>query len=101
MITKEEFIKLIDDYKDWANQLDMLDEILGHQCSLEIPVIAYGQSLFDTILRRSFDGAGVDTIEWWLYEFVDKVITYPDGTKVTIKTAEDLWEIVKDYIIAK
>ena len=101
MITKKEFIKLIDDYKVWAEQLDELDEILGHQCSLEIPVIAYGQSLFDAILRHNFDSDGVDTIEWWLYEFVDKIITYPDGTKVTIKTADDLWGVVKDYVITK
>lgn len=100
MITKEEFIKLLDENKLWAANIDKIEDILGAHCLFDTTVIQYGQKLFETIIEHCFDRDGIDIIYWWLYDFVSpKTITYPNGNKVEIKTHEELWDVVKDYLI--
>jgi hypothetical protein len=36
-----------------------------------------------------------DTISWWLYEDVEKVITFSDGRKWSLITTKDLY----DYLV--
>ena len=98
MITEKNFIKLIEDNKKYNELIDKLDELLGNASLFEIPVVSYGQNLFEDILRDNFDKEAFDDITWWLYDTISpKKISYPDGTEKIIETSKDLWDEVKDH----
>lgn len=49
-----------------------------------------------TLLEEVMNDNG-DWISWWLYEDVDKVVTFNNGEKIIVKTPEQLYDfLVKD-----
>lgn len=99
MITKEEFIKLINDHRKWERRLDEVEDVLNI-FPYEVDWINYGEDLFATTINLLFKEEGVDDIGWWLWEKNDN----PDlrmwdenDNEIPTETVEDLWEIVKDY----
>lgn len=99
MITKEEFIKLIEDKKKWEHRIDEVSEVL--RCNpLEMDWVEYGAILFDNVLSLLFEEDGADNINWWIFE---KPSLPPgagmwdeEGNEIPTETIEDLWNIVKD-----
>jgi hypothetical protein len=49
------------------------------------------QDIMVTLLTELFHDKN-DTIGWWLYEDVEKVITFSDGRKWHLSTTKDLYE---------
>ena len=98
MITKEEFIELLNDRINWNNKVEQLCELLGSNL-WESDIFNYGEILFEKILNLRFNDSGIDIIFWWLYERkYDKDLNIKiDGKEVPSDTLDDLWEIVKDY----
>ena len=98
MITKEEFIELLNDRINWNDKVEQLCELLGSNL-WESDIFNYGEILFEKFLNLRFNDSGIDIIFWWLYERkYDKDLNIKiDGKEVPSDTLDDLWEIVKDY----
>lgn len=99
MITKDEFITLIDDYQKWSEQIDKASEVLGISTLFESNLIDYTSRLFDKTINILFDKNGTDDIYWWLYEksgSPDLKMWDKEGNEIPSETIDDLWEIVKD-----
>lgn len=99
MITKDEFITLIDDYQKWSKQVDKASEVLGISTLFESNLIDYTSRLFDKTINILFDENGTDDIYWWLYEksgSPDFKMWDKEGNEIPSETIDDLWEIVKD-----
>lgn len=101
MITKEQFIKVINLARDYENEVDKWNDF-GIQI-YEMPIYEIHGQLFDTLIDSLFTEDGVDWISWWLYERIS-IITgeslpayNEDGSIIPTDTVEDLWNIVKDY----
>lgn len=99
MITKDEFITLIDDYQKWSEQVDKVSEVLGISTLFESNLIDYTSRLFDKTINILFNEIGTDDIYWWLYEKSgnpDFKMWDKEGNEIPSETIDDLWEIVKD-----
>ena len=98
MITKDEFIELLNDRINWNDKVEQLCELLKDNL-WESDIFNYGEILFEKILNLRFNDSGIDIIFWWLYERkYDKDLNIKiDGKEVPSDTLDDLWEIVKDY----
>ena len=98
MITKEKFIQIIEDYKDWDREIDYIYDNL-HISLYDCPIIIYTDRLFSDYIKSIFNKNAQENIDWWLYEkrnnpeltMLDK-----DGNEIPTETIEDLWEIVKN-----
>lgn len=99
MISKEEFVNLILNHKDWDSRLDEVEKVLGVM-PLEIDWIEYCAKLFDETLKLLFREEGVDDITWWLWEKSgnpELKMWDSDCKEIPTETIDDLWEIVKNY----
>ena len=98
MITKEEFITLIKDFKKWDNKTDQVCKILNIDI-IESDLVMYGSILFEKTISFLFEEEAQDNIFWWLWEKngrSDMKMWDKDGTEVPTETLDDLWEIIKD-----
>lgn len=98
MITKEEFINLINDHKAYNNRLDEVCNILGVGI-YETDWIMYANVLFDKTINMLFNEDAVDDINWWLWEKAgrsDMKMWDSNGKEIPTETVEDLWELVKN-----
>lgn len=99
MVTKEEFIKLISDFKHYNNRLDQVCDVL--QCDLfQADWVEYTGRLFDYILSKLFTEEGVDDINWWLWEkSIDPQLEMydKDNNIIPTETVLDLWNIVEPF----
>ena len=99
MITKNEFIALINDYQNWSDQVDNASKILGISTLFECDLIDYTSRLFDKTINILFDENGTENIYWWLYEKSgnpDLKMWDEEGNEIPSDTIDDLWELVKD-----
>ena len=97
MITKEEFIKFINQYQIFDKALDRLSQALSGS-KYGIPLFetdwanAVGE-MFDIFLDSHFTKTGVDNITWWI---IVRTV-YPDlfngksETEYNVNDIEDLW----------
>lgn len=98
MITKEDFVKLIEDYKKWDKQMDKVCDVLGANM-YELDWISYTSILFDTTIDLLFTEEARDDISWWLWEKAgrsDMKMWDKDGVEIPTETIDDLWELVKN-----
>lgn len=98
MITKEEFITLIKDFKKWDNKIDQVCKILNIDI-IESDLIMYCSILFEKTISFLFEEEAQDNIFWWLWEKngrPDMKMFDKDSNEVPTETLDDLWEIVKD-----
>lgn len=98
MITKEEFINLVNDHKAYNNRLDEVCNILGVGI-YEADWIMYANVLFDKTINMLFNEDAVDDINWWLWEKAgrsDMKMWDSNGKEIPTETIEDLWELVKN-----
>lgn len=99
MITKEEFISLINDFREYDELVDSTSGKLNisnlHECNL----ITYAFGLFEKVLKLSFNEHGIEDIYWWLYEKAGSSsmkMWDENNNEIPTETLDDLWNIVKD-----
>lgn len=98
MIEKEQFIKLIQGYKDYISYIENVDDLLNTNI-FESKIVDYSFRLFDLVIEISFNEEGSDIIFWWLYEkSTNPELKIFDKTEeLPTETTEDIWNIVKEY----
>ena len=99
MLSKGEFIKLINNYKEFQNYVDKVVE-------LKIDLInslfhEYPCKLFDWVIRNHFDEDGEDWISYYLYDLPNlepnkEHVFDKDGNPIPLENLDDLWNLVKD-----
>jgi len=92
MITKETFLEVINNYKEFDAFADALYDL--NIDIIETSAFSAIGKLFDLFMSSHFKDAGVDIINGWMFEDVDSVKI--NGENVDITTAEQLWECLKN-----
>lgn len=100
VMTKEGFIKLIENAQNYNKELDRWSDF-GIDL-FELPISKLGWNFLNVVLPELFSDEGVDWINWWLFEKPgfggDPNQAYDeDGNVIPTDTIDDLWNIVKDY----
>lgn len=94
MITKEEFVKLIEDYQEWNKRIDEVCEILNSEI-WETDWVSYASKLFDYMLYLLFTENSIDLINDYLFNSNPLEIII-DNKKYIIDNIDALWDLVKD-----
>ena len=98
-ITKDEFIKLLQEHNDQENRLDILSSIGIEIFSSDI--IEYGARMFERLIESYFTEEGANWVFWWLYEKDEDLETKAwdeNHNEIPMETMEDLWNYVKQYL---
>ncbi len=101
MITKELFIKFIENAQKYDKELDRWSDF-GIDL-FELPISELGWKFFEQFLEQSFTINGIDWINWWMFEkfspYSEEPLEATDeyGNIIPTDTIDDLWELVKDY----
>lgn len=90
---KEEFIKTI-------NILTKIDDTITKLYDIGVDIVSsplcdYGR-IADILWTYIYGEEGMDVINWWLYENVDKIITI-DGENIDVTKVEDLYDFLNKY----
>lgn len=104
MITKKEFFKFINSYKEFSDGIKRFEKaITGSKYSCNLFETDWGDAvgkMLDAFLDSHFTNDGADLLIWWLFEDVDKIITQtvnPDlfhgksEIEYNVNDIEDLW----------
>lgn len=91
MITLKEFKEVFKIVKDFEGDQDKLTKILLKDTYGFVDFGFPISSLVFKLLNNIFACEDVDLFEWWLYENVEKIITFPDGTKYDVTDIKDLY----------
>jgi len=95
MITLEEFEEVFKIVKQFEEDQDKLTEILLKDTN---GFVNFGFPIADLVLRllnKVFNIDDPDLFSWWLYEDVDKIITFSDKTKYDVTNIKDLYFYAK------
>ena len=102
MITKEDFIKIIEYIKEINEESDKWSDV-----GVDFIMTNLGNSICifqDIVLQAMFIEKGVDWVYWWLYERTPiKEGDEPnkayneDGSEIPTETIDDLWNIVEKF----
>ena len=90
---KEEFIKII-------NSIIKIDDTITKLYDIGVDIVSsplcdYG-IITDILWTYIYGKEGMDIINWWLYESVDKIITI-DGENIDVTKVEDLYDFLNKY----
>lgn len=101
-MTKEGFVKLIENAQNYSKELDRWSDF-GIDL-FELPISELGWGFLNTVLPELFSDEGVDWVNWWLFEkpglFKNSLPNEAydeDGNIIPTDTIDDLWNLVKDY----
>ena len=112
MITKEEFIKYISEYQEFEKAIDRIERALSGKSFFRVDLFEcdWWESvgiMLDVFTESHFTSLGQDTISWWLWEDVDKVIyetVKPDlfngeekEIEIDVSTLEGLWNYMINH----
>lgn len=90
---KEEFIKII-------NSIIKIDDTITKLYDIGIDIInspLYDYvKIADTLWTCIYGKEGMDIINWWLYESVDKIITV-DDKNIDVTQVENLYNFLNKY----
>lgn len=98
MITKEEFISLINNHKKWDSRIDQVCDVLKIDM-FDTDWIDYGYALFTETISLLFNDMAKEDISWWLWDKngnPEMKMWDSNDNEIPTETVEDLWEIVKD-----
>ena len=108
MITKQEFFKAITEHQQFNDAVERMSKnIGGNNCPLylfETDWCMAEENLFNIFLESHFTEEAVDTIYWWLYDDVDKVIyisiekdLFTEETEdiIPVRTLGQLWSFLE------
>lgn len=87
-MTKEEFVHMINLAEKFSEEVDRWYDF-GINV-LESPIGNIPWEIFNAWVGEHFNDSGQDWIDWYLFE--------RNGKELYIKTLEDLWEIVIEYL---
>lgn len=91
-VSKEEFIKLLETIQeeDKVNREieDVLEKISSSYIIIDVPKSRY------IMLGLIFTEEEIEWIDWWLYEDVEKIVTYSDGQERDITKIEELYNFL-------
>ena len=94
MISKEEFIDLINWYEEQEEEVTKLCSIFP--TAFESRLIDNPYRLYELTWNICFTTEGKEWVEWWLYDTCDRQYMN-NGEIISVETSDDLWELVKDY----
>lgn len=110
MITKEIFIKFINQFNSFVKGIERLENAIkgsGGYCELfETDWFINVEEMYDTFLESHFTESGIDLINWWKFENVDKIIYQkvdPDlfngetEIEYDVEDIEALWDYIQKY----
>ena len=98
MITKTDFICLVELYKAYSKELNKWCKLVP---MFESELISYVEHMFANSIQIHFTEEGYDWIAWWLWEKNEnpEMKAWDENKKeIPTETVEDLWDIVKKYI---
>jgi hypothetical protein len=102
MINKEEFVDVINTVRAYNTELDKW-EAFGISL-YELPLGEISAKLSEMVYTNLFEDAGIDWINWWLYEKPELFEGDPvneaydeNHNIIPTDTIDDLWNLVKDY----
>lgn len=100
MIPKKMFVETIENIRKEEEKLDKFNQAL-YEISDGYPIFnpnnLYLKSLLDILEYIFHDTA--ETIQWYLYENVEKKIWLADGTEIDVSTPEKLYDYLVDCMI--
>ena len=98
MITKEilkECIQLLQQQDEITKRLDnALSNFNSSYTILETD--KYTRQAYTKLLSLYIDADGIDLIDWWMYENVDKIIYNPDKTKTDLTNIDHFVKYIFD-----
>ena len=94
MITKEQFLKVIDAEIQGSKCIDKLCEM--HIDIIESPLFNSWGIIRDEFFDSHFTEEGAATIGWWLYED-GRDWTREDGSAISVNTPEELWDALVEF----
>lgn len=103
MITKENFINFINHYENYEKEVDRWIEFGINIYENKISDAVF--NLINDFIDSHFTYEGKDWIYWYMYERIDffskEILPCYDKNenKFFVENANDLWELVKDYLI--
>ena len=102
MISKELFVEIIENIQKQEEKNDRFSKALSEICD--------GHPLFDVnnlyltsllkVLNAIFHDS-FDSVEWWLWEDVEKTIWLADGSPVDVSTPEKLYDYLIDCMVVE
>lgn len=98
MISKEEFIALINEHKKWDDRITQVCDVLKINL-FDLDWLEYSSLLFEKTISFLFKEEAQDDIFWWLWEKAGRPemkMWDADDKEIPTETVEDLWELVKD-----
>ena len=99
MISKEEFITLINEYKKWADRITQVCDVLKANI-FDSDWVEYSSLLFERTISFLFKEEAQDDIFWWLWEKdgrSDMKMWDASGKEIPTETVDDLWNIVEKF----
>ena len=107
LMTKQQFLEIINLHQKQEERIDRLSEIVDY----DSPLVEFGWLMFDAVMREAFNEEQCDWINWWLYERISTVSgeELPFMKEVGIKiltnhlhihgatcihTPEELWDFI-------
>lgn len=94
MIGKQEFVDLIQGYREQSERVDKLCEIFPD--SFGDPIMDWGFRMFDNLINAYFDEIGADWVSYYLYENPEKRY-YQDNVEMPLETLDDLWKLIEKH----
>jgi len=102
MITKEEFIKYLNEWKSFETSIDAIGIcVFANEYSVwETKFADAAGKMLDIFINSHFTEEGSDLINWYLFESVQKTITIPEtlfepSKKISLESLDDLWDFLK------
>lgn len=98
-MNKETFLDVIRLHQEQEDRIDRLSEIVDYSS----PLVEFGWTMFDELIREAFNETQVDWIFWWLYERISlttgEELPYWDENDVEhyVHTPEELWDLIQNY----
>jgi hypothetical protein len=98
-MTKEQFIKIIEQHQEQEKRIDRLSELIDY----DSPLVEFGWIMFDNVMREAFNEDQRDWISWWLYDRISFTTgeEYPywgnDDVEHYVHTPEELWDLIQNY----
>lgn len=101
MITKELFIKFMENAQAYQKELDRWSSF-GIDL-FDLPIAKLSWDFYDHFLKQAFIVDGIDWINWWMFEKFscseEPLEAYDENNNIIpTNTIDDLWELVKDYV---
>lgn len=99
MINKKQFIEIIEEYRAYEKEFDILSEFINfdHQ------VFEYSNKVFNRLLKVYFDEEGIGWITYFLWELPEMGegphVWDENKKEIPLNNLDDLWNLVKEYRI--